>query len=87
MCSVYTNVSLNFALPKGRLSMCGNRGESTNGALSILIVPLKKAIFGLGGLGFCQKVYIYLIPQFGQTFKDPSKCMSGFLKLVHVVKT
>ena len=37
-------------------SMCGNRAESTNVALSISIVPLNKAIFGLGGLGFCQKM-------------------------------
>ena len=38
--------------------MCGNRAESANGALAISIVPLNKAIFGLGGLGFCQRVYI-----------------------------
>ena len=48
----FTKVFLN----KSCLSMCGNRSESTNAALSISIVPLNKAIFGLGGLGFCKKV-------------------------------
>ena len=50
-------------LPKVALpiSMCGNREESTNGALSISIVNLNKAIFGLGGLGFCKKVQIWML--------------------------
>ena len=41
---------------KGRLSICGNGAESTNGTFSISIVPQNKAIFGLSALGFCQKV-------------------------------
>ena len=56
MCIVYKNDSSNVTLPRGRICMSGNATESTNDAVSISIKPLNKAIFGLGGLGFCQKV-------------------------------
>ena len=54
--SVYKHVSSNFALPKYLLFMCQNRAKKTNTVLSISIIPLNKAIFGLSCLEFCQKV-------------------------------
>ena len=54
--SVYKHVSSNFALPKYLLFMCRNRAKTTNIALLISIIPLNKAIFGLSGLEFCQKL-------------------------------
>ena len=54
--SVYKNVSSDFAFPKYLLFMCQNRAKKTNTALSISIIPLNKAIFGLSGLEFCQKL-------------------------------
>ena len=56
--SVYKHVSSNFALPKYLIFMCNNRARITNSALSISITPLNKAFFGLGGIGFCQKLRI-----------------------------
>ena len=57
--------------------------KETNIALSIPFRLLNKAIFGLGGLEFCQKMWNYmlnlvmLITHFRQNLKDlQSKCMS-----------
>ena len=63
--------------------MCTDRAEKTNIALEILFKPLNKAIFGLGGLEFCQKMWNYILnlvmalTHFCQNLKDlQSKCMS-----------
>ena len=81
--SVCKNVPSDFALPKHLLFICQNRANKTNTALSISIIPFIKAIFGLSGLEFCQKLYlcmpnlVMLITHFGQKCKGhPSKCMS-----------
>ena len=88
--SVYKNVSSDFAFPKYLLFMCQNRAKKTNTALSISIIPLNKAIFGLSGLEFCQKMRIcmlnlaMLITHFGQKCKNPPpKCLSS-IKLCFV---
>ena len=77
------NVPSDFAFPKHLLFICRNRANKTNTALSISIIPLIKAIFGLSGLEFCQKLQIcmpnlvMLITHFGQKFKNPPpKCLS-----------
>ena len=81
--SVCKNVPSDFAFPKHLLFICQNRANKTNTALSISIIPLIKAIFGLSGLEFCQKLQIcmpnlvMLITHFGQKFKNPPpKCPS-----------
>ena len=81
--SVCKNVPSDFAFPKHLLFICQNRANKTNTALSISINPLIKAIFGLSGLEFCQKLQIcmhnlvMLITHFGQKFKNPPpKCPS-----------
>ena len=81
--SVCKNVPSDFAFPKHLLFICQNRANKTNTALSISINPLIKAIFGLSGLEFCQKLQIcmpnlvMLITHFGQKRKYwPSKCPS-----------
>ena len=80
---VCKNVPSDFAFPKHLLFICQNRANKTNTALSISIIPLIKAIFGLSGLEFCQKLQIcmpnlvMLITHFGQKFKNPPpKCPS-----------
>ena len=82
--SVCKNVPSDFAFPKHLLFICQNRANKTNTALSISIIPLIKAIFGLSGLEFCQKLQIcmpnlvMLITHFGQKFKNPPpKCPSS----------
>ena len=81
--SVCKNVPSDFVLPKHLLFICQNRANKTNTALSISIIPLIKAIFGLSGLEFCQNLQIcmpnlvMLITHFGQKFKNPPpKCPS-----------
>ena len=81
--SVCKNVPSDSAFPKHLLFICRNRANKTNTALSISIIPLIKAIFGLSGLEFCQKLQIcmpnlvMLITHFGQKFKNPPpKCPS-----------
>ena len=87
--SVCKNVPSDFAFPKHLLFICQNRANKTNTALSISIIPLIKAIFGLSGLEFCQKLQIcmpnlvMLITHFGQKFKNPPpKCPSRGLSQI-----
>ena len=89
--SVCKNVPSDFAFPKHLLFICQNRANKTNTALSISIIPLIKAIFGLSGLEFCQKLQIcmpnlvMLITHFGQKFKNPPPmCPSSYGSIVKV---
>ena len=91
--SVCKNVPSDFAFPKHLLFICQNRANKTNTALSISIIPLIKAIFGLSGLEFCQKLQICmpnllrLITHFGQKSKNPPpKCPSRITEINHAVE-
>ena len=89
--TVCKHVPSDFAFPKHLLFICQNRANKTNTALSISIIPLIKAIFGLSGLEFCQKLQIcmpnlvMLIIHFGQKLKNPPlTCPSSHGSIVKV---
>ena len=70
-------------LPNVCVSCVETEQKETNIALEISIMLLNKAIFGLSGLVFCQKMWNYMlnlamvITDFRQKLKDlQSKCMS-----------